>query len=275
MQKECWNNKEGLYFSHRKAQITVFIIVGIIIVVVALILLIYPSFKSGFSQEINPAEYIKSCTESAVKKSVEIAGKQGGSVHPQHTVSFQGENIEYLCYTNAYYKTCVMQQPLLKQHLEYELVNDIKPKIEDCVQSLQGELEKRGFTVAKQRPDVTLSIIPKTIDVNVKLGLKVTKGETSTYDTVTVQVPSSLYDLAMVSESILNFEARYGDADPLGYMFYYPDLKVQKLKQDDGTKIYILHNRNSGEEFQFASRSLSWPAGYIGTDNLALYPGRV
>ena len=93
--------------------------------------------------------------------------------------------------------------------------------------------------------------------------------------TFNVNVKSGIYDLIMIAGSVLNYEARIGDADPLVYMFYYPNLRAQKVRQDDGTKIYLLQDRDSGEELRFASRSLSWPAGYTGTDNLVLYSGRV
>ncbi len=271
MQKKGLDSPER---SWRKGQITLFVIVALLIVGIVLVLLLWPSIKTTFVKEINPEAYVRSCTEQYVGEAIDLASKRGGSIEPVHTVSFQGERIEYLCYTNEYYKTCVMQQPLLKQHVEYEVVNYIKPKVEGCVQSLKGEMEKRGYGFSSKRPDVSVSILPKNVNVNVKLDMRITKDTTTTYDTVKVNVKNPIYDLVMIAGSILNFEARYGDADPLGYMFYYPNLKVQKIKQDDGTKIYILQDRDSGQTFQFASRSLSWPAGYTGVDNLALYPGR-
>jgi hypothetical protein len=44
---------------------------------------------------------------------------------------------------------------------------------------------------------------------------------------------------------------------------YYHDLKVEKKKQIDETSIYILTNRDTGEKFQFASRSYAFPPGVI------------
>ena len=64
----------------------------------------------------------------------------------------------------------------------------------------------------------------------------------------------------MLTSSILNWEARYGDSDIATYMTYYPNIKVEKYKQGDGSKIYILSSEK--DKFVFASRSLSWPAGY-------------
>ncbi len=279
MQKNGWNGRyhfrQIFSVNSRKGQVTLFIIIALLIVGILIFLLLWPTIKKGFVQEVSPEEYLKACTEQHVKEVVELVGKRGGSVNPGHAVSFQGEKIEYLCYTNEYYKTCVMQQPLLKQHVEYEIVNYVKPKVEECVQSLKGELEKRGYVVSSKRPDVSVSILPKNVHVDLKLGMSVTKDQTRSYDALRVSVKSPIYDLIMISGSILNYEAHYGDADPLAYMFYYPNLKVQKLKQEDGTKIYILQDRDSLQEFRFASRSLSWPAGYTGgVDTLALYPGR-
>ena len=45
-------------------------------------------------------------------------------------------------------------------------------------------------------------------------------------------------------------------------MLLYPNIKVEKLKQEDGSKIYIITSRDTNEKFVFASRSLSWPAGF-------------
>lgn len=252
----------------KQGQVTIFVIIALLIVGIALLLLLWPKIKTTFVKEINPQDYIKSCTEEYVQEAVNLASKRGGSISPAHAVTFGGEKIEYLCYTNEFYKTCVMQQPLLKQHVEYEIVNAIKPRIEGCITELKGQLEKRGYTVTSNRPDVSASIIPENININIKLGMSVAKEKSVNYDVVTVSVKNRLYDLILISTSILNFEARLGDSDPLNYMFYYPDLKIQKLKQDDGTKIYILEDRETGQIFQFASRSLSWPAGYTGEDVL-------
>jgi len=45
-------------------------------------------------------------------------------------------------------------------------------------------------------------------------------------------------------------------------MTYYSDLRVDKNLRDDGTKIYIITDRNTGNKFQFASRSLVFPPGF-------------
>ena len=68
--------------------------------------------------------------------------------------------------------------------------------------------------------------------------------------------------MIMIASSIQNFEAQYGDSVPETYMSLYPDIKVQKLKQEDGTKIYIITDRKTNERLVFATRSVAWPPGF-------------
>ena len=91
--------------------------------------------------------------------------------------------------------------------------------------------------------------------------LVLTKGDTETYDKLGVSIKNNLYELVSISNSILSMEIKYGDAETTIYMDYYHDLKVEKKKQTNGTTIYIITNRNTGNKFQFASRSVAWPPG--------------
>ena len=45
-------------------------------------------------------------------------------------------------------------------------------------------------------------------------------------------------------------------------MALYPQTKVEKLKQGDGTTIYKVSDRKTQESFNFAVRSLVFPPGY-------------
>jgi len=68
----------------------------------------------------------------------------------------------------------------------------------------------------------------------------------------------------MITSSIINWEARYGDSESLSFMMHYPSLKIEKKLQSDGTTIYILTNKNTLDKFMFASRSVALPVGITG-----------
>jgi len=186
---------------------------------------------------------------------------QGGSLEPEHYFMYMGDKIEYLCYTNEYYQTCVVQQPMLKQHIERELQNSIKDKVDLCFDELKISYEKKGYIVDLKKGDTKVELLLKRIDSNFEYEITLTKDSSEKYEEFNIILNNNLYELVGVVNNILKWESTYGDADPTIYMDYYRDLKVDKFKQDDGSTIYILTDRNNRRKFQFASRSVAWPPG--------------
>ena len=92
--------------------------------------------------------------------------------------------------------------------------------------------------------------------------LTVTKAETERHDSFSVVLNNNIYELSAIAMSIINSEENYGDADASIYMLLYPDLKVEKNLRGDGTKIYVVTDRISGNKFQFASSSFTQLPGY-------------
>lgn len=245
----------------RKGQVTIWIILAIVIVAV-IILLFYLKIPQKFFLPSTPEIQLKDCIDSRLKEGIELTAGRGGSINPVNAIMFSGEKIEYLCYTNQYYQTCSNQQPLLKQHVEREILEYIKPEVQNCVENLKNDLRSKGYSVSESKQDVAVSIEQNNIKVIIT-GISAVKEDIGVkYEKFVVAEKSEVYDLIMLTSSILNWEARYGDSDTTTYMMYYPNIKVEKLKQSDGSKIYILTARNTQDKFVFATRSLSWPAGY-------------
>jgi len=249
-------------FEDKRGQLTIFIIIAIIIVAVLLVLF-WPKLKIIVTPSSAPQEYIQDCIESDMKEVVERVMLQGGYISPENYIMYDDEKVQYLCYTNQYYERCLIQQPLLRQHIEGEIKKEISSKIVKCVDDFKKEMESRGYSVSKGKSEINIDIVPKNIKLGIETPLTYSKGEESeSYEKVRINLKSDIYHLIMMSTSILNWESRYGDSDSLTYMLYYPDLKVEKYKQGDGSTIYILTDRNTKEKFMFASRSVAWPPGW-------------
>lgn len=263
-------NKQVLSKS-KHAQVTIFIIVAVAIVAVGiLIFLLSPQLRTslGFAEE-NPPEFIQNCIEKKIENSVNKLSLQGGSLTPEHYIMYDNEKIEYLCYTTEYYKTCVMQQPMLKEHIESEIKEEIEEEIKKCFDDLEESYMKKGYIVNLKRGATDVELLPEKIVTEFNYPLTLTKGDSKNYNSFRVVVDNNLYELVSVANSILNWEARYGDAETTVYMNYYHDLKVEKKKQSEGSTVYILTDRNTGDKFQFASRSVAWPPGY-GTSSVMM-----
>jgi hypothetical protein len=154
-----------------------------------------------------------------------------------------------------------MQQPLLKQHIEAEIKRGIKNQEDSCFSTMKDTFEKRGYTVNLARKETNVELLPSRVAVTFVNDLTLTKEGSERFEKINVVLDNNLYELTSIADSILNWEARYGDAETTAFMKYYKDLKIEKKLQSDGSTIYILTNRNSGDKFQFASRSVAWPSG--------------
>ncbi len=246
----------------KRSQLTIFIILALVIVAI-LMVLFYPRLKVLILGP-SPTDFIKKCAEDATEEVLEKIKVQGGSLEPENYILYNGEKVEYVCYINEYYKNCIMQKPFLKQDIEKEITAYIEPRIKECFSSLEQELEKRGSSVSLKDIDVQTSLIPNSILININAPMTVSRGGTSLFERFKVDIDSQLYDLVMLASSISNYEARYGDSETLTYMLYYPDIRVEKKEQSDGSRIYILTYKPTNEQFIFASRSIAWPPGYTG-----------
>ena len=247
----------------KKGQLTIFIIIAIMIVVLGVIVyMFFPQIKSRLGGEIkNPQSFIQECIEEEIEDVVERISLQGGSVEPEHYILYDDENVEYLCYTGEDFKFCTIQQPLLKRHIEREIKNEIEDDVQNCFNSLKNSYVKRGYNVDLKDGPIRVELLPERVVSIFNYSLTLIKGNTEKYDSFYVMINNNLYEFVAIANSILEWESTVGNAEPTMYMVLYSDLKVERKLPED-TKIYILTNKKSGNKFQFASRSLTFPEGY-------------
>jgi len=245
---------------NRKGQVTLFIIIAVLIVAAAfLIYSFYPQIKSSLGlQASNPAGEIQSCIQNDIKDTIKKISNQGGSVTPELYYTFDNVKIEYLCYTDKNKARGVVQQPMLKEHMESEIKNAIQNKVDVCFNSLKESYEKKGYSVNLngEKEDISINILPKRIISVFNYSLSLSKGQLENYDSFSVVLNNNLYDLVAIANNIIEWEAHYGQANINMYMSYYPDIKVVENPRDDGTHIYVVQDRKTKDIFQFASRSL-------------------
>ena len=249
----------------KSGQVTIFIIIAMIIVVAGvLVYLFYPQLKTSLGAgEKNPEAYIQSCIEQDLKETVDKISSQGGSMTPQNYILYNNTKVEYLCYTSEYYVSCMVQQPMLKQHIESEIKKEIETNVNACFTSMKESYEKKGYDVNLKSGDKIIELLPNKIISTFNYSLTLTKGDTQKYDSFVVVLNNNLYELSAIANSIIEWETIYGDAKVTTYMTYYHNLKVEKVTKGSGEKIYMLTNRDTGDKFQFAIRGQIWPEGYV------------
>jgi len=245
-----------------RGQLAIFVIVAVVIVAVILAVLFYPRIKILVSGEFTPENYLKTCVKPEIDNIMPILNKQGGYANPEGFLVQNGEKIKFLCYTNEYYKTCVVQEPFIIRRYASEIQTAIEVKASRCFSDLKKEYESRGYSVTGGFRDAKVDIDLNGIKVSFNSPVSVTKESTERFNGFNVEIDSKMYEILSIKQNIIEFESVYGDSETTSYLQYYPDLKIEKTKLSDGTKIYKVSNVITKEEFTFASRSLSWPPGY-------------
>lgn len=250
----------------KRSQVTIFVILALLIIGVIIILL-FPQIKKAFVPTTPNDLVPKECMEKAVRETLAEVMKHGGKLNPELYFNYNNVTINYLCYTQEWYKGCIMQNPFLKQSIEKEVKNNVQTKIAKCISDMETSLRNKGYEIKTTgTKKANIELVPKKIVITPDVSMIATKGE-ETYNFPSsrfqVEAKSSSYELIMLVTSVLGFEAGYGDSIPELYMYTYPNIRVQKTKQEDGTKIYVLSDRDTGEYIRFATRSVAWPPGMI------------
>src|SRR3989344_6426113 len=234
----------------KRGQTTIFIVVAMIIVVAGiLIYFLVPGVRTVFSSELSPSGFIESCITEELDANLETLSLQGGYSNPEGFILYNNLPVKYLCYTAQYYQTCNIQQPLLISHVEEELESALQTKANDCVRQLAKEYEQRGFEVSSGQATVDVEIILEKIRVAVNAPLTASSQDsTQTFTSFSFEKPKKLYALLLIAGSVIDYEATYGDTETNLYVAFYPYLKIQKMKLEDGSKIYTLEDVTTNEK---------------------------
>lgn len=259
-------SKRGL--ENNKGQVTIFIIVAILVIGIAVLLyFLFPGLTSEAETEAqSPNEYIDNCIGDKVGDTVGVVSSQGGFFNPSEAESYNhlGDRVKYLCYINQDYAPCVIQEPLLLQSMTNEIEEEISEDVNSCFRSMVESYSERGYeaSLLNSETESNVDIIPGRVLVSFDNELTLSREETQRYETFQVVLDSKLYEFSGIVMSILDWEQEYGSAPISNYMTFYPELLIQEDEKYDGTKIYIIEDVDSGEEFKFAVRSVVIPAGY-------------
>ena len=262
------NKKRNLkaIYSNKRGQVTIFIIIAILIVIGGVLVYMFtPEFGAPEEKRDieDPQQYIQGCVSDRLEEVTRQVSLNGGSLEPEASFPYQGNNLEYLCYSNENYDLCSVQRPFLRTHIEEEIKSGISGQVESCFSSLEEEYGNKGYSVYIEDKETNVELLPERVQANLNKTVNLQQEQnTETHKNFRVNFRSNLYDLVNVAESIVEWEAKFGSAEPALYMNVYHNLLVEKRPQSDETTIYIIENLETGNKFQFASRSLAFPAGY-------------
>lgn len=251
----------------KRGQLTIFIIVAILIVALALfIYFFYPKLRPVGVETDNPYSYIEKCMKDTLEETVEVISMNGGNyeVNENNGFFYRGDYVKYLCYTNENFIRCVNQEPFLTEHVEEEILTQITPEIDSCFEALVETYERKGYDVDLTREITKVEILPDRVSTNFHSKLNLVKGsESQNYEKFEIDINSNLYEMLEVVKNIVTWEINVGDSISEAYMLNNPNIKVEKKRKENDVKLYIITDRTTEEVFRFAIRSFAYPVGFI------------
>ncbi len=263
-ERDFYKYSNKMRFWNTKGQVSIFVIVALVIVgLVAAFYFLGDRLPFGVSGELNPEPFLKDCIQPEVEDAITTLSAQGGYSNPEGFVLDNDIKIKYLCYTSEYYRQCVVQQPLITEHMEKEVEDILTPKMEVCMDNLKKEYNKRNIDATFGGVEADFKIELYRMDLKFIAPIVLIENEERrTFDGFEVRINSKMGEILDISKELLEYEATYGDSDTLKLMVYHPNNRIDKRTLGDGTVIYIVSDIETEESFTFASRSLVWPPGY-------------
>lgn len=246
----------------KKGQVTIFIVVGVIIIVGILIGLFFlgdMNISSTVSDD--PRVFIKSCVEDSVEESLNKMLNNGGEILPSLAISYQGKEWNYLCHSADYYLGCYNLHPMLESQIENQIIMDTSEDIKNCFDSMREEFEDRGYDVSGGATEYSIDLLPGYVDIKLNKQISVSNKESALeFDDFGFEIISSIYDLVEIARLVSNDESQFCNFEYNGYMLLYPQFDIRRIDYRD-SKLYRIKDRNTKEEFRMAIRSCAMPPG--------------
>ena len=245
---------------NKKGQITIFVILGIVIL--AIIGLLYyavhtQTIPNPFTSAstISVSDQVGHCLDTLGTEALDLLGKQGGELTPTLYQNWcvntkECYQVNYLCYTDQL-EPCVNREPFIEQHMEQEMQLYMDQHLSDCVNP--NLWKESGYTVSAGEHHSKVSIGREDVLVIVDWPLTIQKGnfvETQERFSQTFHVPLGL--LSETAHDIVNSEITAGDFWVVPYVTSkHGNVEIEKHLAKN-SKIYIVNAFQDNYKFYFA-----------------------
>jgi len=202
--------------SNKKAQVTIFIIIAIVIVVgVIIYFAIDKSISTNIPSELQPVyDYYLSCLEDTSRQGISLLGEQGGYIETPEfepgsaympfssQLDFFGQPVPYWMYVSG--NNLFREQVPTLNDMEKDLGIYVGDRIIDCDFS---DFEEAGYDVYLENGDVDVVINQNEVDLDIKSSLTIHKGDVSVFvDSHSLKLSSKLGKFYGLALDVYNYE---------------------------------------------------------------------
>jgi hypothetical protein len=246
-------------FNEKKGQVTVFIILGVILVIIiGLVLYVYgEKLKIRQPDKIDTGSmdslknYITNCIKKEGNTAIDSLGEHGGRINPKSGYWYLGKKLTYLCYTEEL-KPCENKVPFIRKEMEMEINSYLSTRVKSCINL--DNLRKQGYVVEEGKMNLSTEINDQNVMVIMNYPLTVSKGGSRvSQNFFSVDFKSSLGRFADIAAAIVDSEVQYGRFFNELYEISHSDVTVNRWKVGKSS-VYTIKIMNEPREFKFATK---------------------
>ncbi len=211
----------------KRGQVTIFIILGIIILAAVILFMfvksIYyfgPATQERLQQEFPSIKtHIENCLKDFSEPYIRKIGMQGGILNPaKDTYKYYfGDKIPYLCYNILNDRRC-SNRMLLKSQIERDLMYAIKPKLTECIDI--DSFKKSGYEIEYGAMNFNIVIGQDSVLALLNFPITIKKDQAQAKeDRFKAEIKYPLGRLFNAAQDIITAESLIGNFDSTVYSF--------------------------------------------------------
>jgi hypothetical protein len=243
---------------YKRGQITLFIVLGVIVVLaIGTLLVLFGgadlfSFDSG-----NPAEYFKECVMDSSEEYFNLI-KQGGVISPDNYLVYETKQVPFLCYTDELERICSSSLPPMQGFVEQQLHDLIAPVVSSCFEAMKDKfgIEYLGPT------NFQVEVLPEKIYLNINRDSVVGNDKRFVED-YSFSVEDFLFNYFVIANEIILKETscecgqEYCAADVVALTKGHPNYKIRLFVGSTEDRVYSIQGLSDSSEnkFVFAVRN--------------------
>jgi hypothetical protein len=249
----------------RKAQVTLFVILAIVIVgIVLAVYFLIPKTKppANSSEPLNPTAYLQSCYNDNLEPYLSEISLQGGYFQPSpfFKIIEDGDEIKMQFLSSQ----GIIQKPLIEQDIEDQLETKMKSIAKNCIKNYAAGLITKGNQVTTCNPnlltlDITLEPDKVFSNVTCKINITTKDDKKLAFSQFSIYQDSQLYGVVSLARDILNAERTNNIQEVLelivNYQLSHPEVLIFREERTQTPYQDITYRIIYGEnKFYFAIR---------------------
>ncbi len=239
----------------KKGQITLFIIIGFLLVLAAgLFFMVYSNEKGTVTAEQpevvfdsaidsdSVKGYVTSCIEKVSEPLILGIAASGGTLNPDSEIRLEGEKLNTL---STYISNFGYDNKVLSvKDMESELENNILPGVRDCINL--DVFREDGFDITEGTMSLKVMVAKEDVNLVLSYPLKLAKGDrVIDLSSFPAKIDLPLKRAYTTALDIMNEEAEKGNFDKENFMLSQGDkVRIKKYKPYPDT-IYVINVSNA------------------------------